>query len=179
MVRFGMPFLLEIEKLEETAALCQALGLSFVELNMNLPQFQPGNIDAEELRRTAGEYGISYTLHLDENLNVHDFNPSVARAWRDTMLAAIALAKELDIPVLNMHLNRGVHFTLPERKVYLFEQYRGAYQDGVRAFRDACEDAIGGSDVRICVENLTGYLPWQVETLDLLLESPAFGHPPS
>lgn len=175
MIRFGMPHLLEIESLEDTAKLCRELGLSFIELNMNLPACQPDTLDVERLRRIAGEYGISYTLHLDENLNVHEFNPRLARAWRETMLDTIALAKALDIPVLNMHLNRGVHFTLPEKKVYLVERYWPVFRDGAAAFRDACGEAVGDSGVRICVENLTGYLPWQVTLLDTLLESPAFG----
>ena len=142
---------------------------------MSVPQCKQEAISREALRRAAEEYGIGYTLHLDENLNLFDFNPRIARAWRETMLDAIGLAKELQIPVLNMHMNRGIHFTLPERKVFLFEQYRGTYLEGVREFRRACEDAVGGSNVTICVENLSGYHQWQLEALDALLESPVFG----
>ena len=36
----GMPTLLELESFEQSAALCRALGLQFVELNANLPAFQ-------------------------------------------------------------------------------------------------------------------------------------------
>ena len=35
--------------------------------------------------------------------------------------------------------------------------------------------AIGSSGIKICVENWFGYPEWQVEALDRLLESPAFG----
>ena len=41
---FGMPVLLELDTLEQNAALCRELGLSFVELNMNLPQYQLGEM---------------------------------------------------------------------------------------------------------------------------------------
>lgn len=173
-MRFGMPSLIETKTLEECAALCAELGLDFVELNMNLPQYQIQTMDVDAMKAVAEKYGISYTIHVDENLNMADFNPLVARAYRDTMLQTIELAKKLDVPVLNMHMPRGVYFTLPDRKVYLFEEYREDFLENVTVFRDTCTAAVGDSDIKICVENWSGYTDWQVEALDLLLENPAF-----
>ncbi len=164
MTDFGVPTLLELQTLEETAALCRELRLQFIELNMNLPQYQPNALDAEQLSAIAQKYGVYYTIHLDENLNVSDFNPYVAEAYRCTVRETIRLAKELRAPVLNMHMARGVYFTLPAKKVYLFA-----------AFRDEADTAIGDADLQICVENSDGFTDFQVEALDLLLQSPAFG----
>lgn len=175
MLQFGMPALVEMEDLEETAALCRELGLSFIELNMNFPQYQFHTMDTGKLRAVARAYGIFYTLHLDDNMNVADFNPAVAGAYEAAVLDAVSLAAELEIPVINMHLSRGGVVTLPERKVYLFEQHMAQYLDRIRVFRDRCHRAANGRPVRICVENTTGYPDWQVKALDLLLESPVFG----
>lgn len=174
-MRFGMPTLIETNTIEECAALCVDAGLSFVEMNMNLPQYQVQTMDAAHLKAVAGAYGIGYTIHLDENMNVADFNPDVAAAYRNSVVQTIELAKRLEIPVLNMHMIYGVYFTLPDRKVYLFEQYREDYRDNMLRFRDACQQAIGGSGIRVCVENWHGYRPWQLGILDEMLESPAFG----
>ena len=174
-MKFGMPSLIETENLESCAALCAELGLHFVELNMNLPQYQIQNMDAGEMRVVAEKYGISYTIHLDEAMNMADFNPLVAGAHRETVVRTIALAKELKIPVLNMHMPVGVYFTLPQGKVYLFDKYRQEFLARMEQFRDACTAAIGDSGIKICVENWFGYTDWQIEALDLLLESPAFG----
>jgi len=46
---------------------------AFVELNMNLPEYQADRLDVAALRRIAEKYGIYYTIHLDENLNPCDF----------------------------------------------------------------------------------------------------------
>ncbi len=75
MIDFGMPTLIETDTLEACAALCHTLGLQFIELNMNLPQYQPNQIDVPHFQSVAERYGIYYTIHLDENLNVSDFNP--------------------------------------------------------------------------------------------------------
>ena len=174
-MRFGMPTLIETNTIEECAALCASSGLEFIEMNMNLPQYQVQTMDAAHLKAVAGEYGIGYTIHLDENMNVADFNPDVAAAYRDSVVQTIELAKKLEIPVLNMHMIYGVYFTLPDRKVFLFEQYRDAYRDNMLRYRDACQRAIGGSGMRVCIENWHGYRPWQLSVLDEMLESPAFG----
>ena len=175
MLNFGMPTLLELQTLEETAALCRDLRLQFIELNMNLPQYQPNVLDAERLQAIAQKDGVYYTIHLDENLNVSDFNPYVAEAYRRTVRETIRLAKELHARVLNMHLARGVYFTLPTKKVYLFAAHKVQYLQSMRDFRDEIAAEIGDAALQICVENSDGFTDFQVEALDLLLQSPAFG----
>ncbi|MBP3656473.1 MAG: sugar phosphate isomerase/epimerase [Clostridia bacterium] len=174
-LKLGMPTLIEAPSLRVCAQLCKELGLDFIEINMNMPQYQPQTIDPAALCAVARRYGVGYTMHIDENLNACDFNKDVAQAYTRSVLQTILLARTAGIPTLNMHLSRGVHFTLPDRKVYLFDAYREIYMDGIRRFRDACTEAIGGDDVRICLENYNGYLGFQREAIDLLLQSPAFG----
>ena len=99
----------------------------FVELNMNPPQYQTDQIDRDRLRKIREEYGIYFTIHLDENLNPADFNPYIAQAYLRTVEDAIALAKREDIPVLNMHLSRGVYFTMPEKKIYCSANSRHSF----------------------------------------------------
>ena len=174
-MNYGMPTLIELPDMEDCAALCRELGLQFVEFNMNLPQYQPNTLDEKLLAQIAAEYGIFYTIHLDENMNVADFNPYIVEGYFRTVREAIGLAKRLEIPVLNMHLSRGVHFTLPDRKVFLFDQFREQYLRGIRAFRELCTEAIGEAPIRICLENYSGYLDFQEEAITSLLESPVFG----
>lgn len=170
----GMPTLIETRNLEECAALCRELKLQFIELNMNLPQYQLNKIDVAEFKKIADEYDIYYTIHLDENLNPADFNPYITEAYTKTVVKTIELAKQLNIPVLNMHLSRGVHFTLPDKKIFLFEKYKEKYLQGITDFRNICENAISNSNIKICIENCDGYTDFQIEAIDLLLQSHAF-----
>lgn len=176
MTDFGMPTLIELKNLSDCAALCKELGLRFIELNMNLPEYQADKLDVEALSQIAAEYGITYTIHLDENLNPCDFNEKVAHAYTETVLQTIEIAKQLHIPVLTMHMASGVWFTLPDRKVFLFEEYKKEYLQKLTAFRNACSEEIGGADIKICVENGGDYarFPFVRKGLELLLESPTF-----
>ncbi len=171
---YGMPTLIETSTLEECAKLCAELGLDFIELNMNLPQYQLDKIDIAYFNSIADKYGIYYTIHLDENLNVSDFNTYVAEAYIKTVADTIKIAKQLDIKVLNMHMAKGVYFTLPDRKVLLFSEYKEQYLKSIVDFRNMCENAIGENDIKICIENCDGYEKFQKEAIELLLESKVF-----
>lgn len=127
-IEFGMPTLIELTGLEENAKLCHSFGLKFIELNMNLPEYQLNGLKELDFFQTVSDrYKIYYTLHLDENLNVSDFNPAVTDAYLNTVAQTIEIAKQLKIPLLNMHMNKGVYFTLPTQKVFLFDRYRNIY----------------------------------------------------
>ena len=174
LINYGIPTLIETRTLEECAKLCAELELYFIELNMNLPQYQLDKIDVEYFKSIADEYGIYYTIHLDENMNFSDFNPYVAEAYMKTVADTIKIAKRLDIKVLNMHMAKGVYFTLPDRKVFLFSEYKEQYLKSTVDFRDMCETAIGDADIKICIENSDGYEDFQKEAIELLLESNVF-----
>lgn len=171
---YGMPTLIECSSLDESINLCKELKLDFIEINMNMPQYQKENIDIDKMKSCIDNDGIFFTIHLDENLNVCDFNREVAKAYVDTVMFTIDIAEKLNIPVLNMHMARGVYFTLPDKKVYLFEKYKDIYLENLIKFRDLCEERIGDSNIKICIENSDGYEDYMKEGIDTLLESKVF-----
>lgn len=174
-MEFGMPTLAELPGLDENARLCGELGFSFLELNMNFPPYQIERLrDVAQLRAAAARYGIYYTIHLDENMNVCDFNRAVAAAYLDTVRQCIEVARALGVPLINMHLHKGVYVTLPDRKMYLFEQYREEYWESIRHFRALCEQWVGDGSVRIAIENTGGFAPFEREAIEFLLSSPVF-----
>ena len=171
-----MPTLPEAESLEECARFCHDLRLDFVELNMKMPEYQLDNLNITALKEIADWHGIYYTIHMEPNLNPCDFNKLVAKAYTETVLLTIAAAKNLGVPILNMHLAEGTCFSLSNKRASLFDVYEDVYLQKMTDFRNQCEDAIGGANVNICVENTDGYhrFPFLKKSLDLLLDSPAF-----
>ena len=92
-MKIGMPTLIEFDTIEENAAFARDLGLDFIELNMNLPQFQPNAIDVDRLKELSEEYGVFFTIHLDENLDPCDFNENVSEAYFKTVKETVQIAK--------------------------------------------------------------------------------------
>lgn len=187
MIQFGMPTLIENATLEENVALCRELGLKFIELNMNFPEYQVDQLeDTDRLIRIAEEAGIYYTIHLDENLNIADFNPLVSEAYLETVRRAIEVAVRLlplkdkfgeaSLPLtINMHMHHGIHITLPDRKVQMYDRDFATYMKAFTKFRDLCEEWIGEEDVKIVIENTEGFRGYEQKAIDFLLQSPKFG----
>ena len=186
-LQFGMPTLIENRTLEDNIALCRDLGLKFIELNMNFPEYQVEQLEqTERLTALAEEAGIYYTIHLDENLNIADFNQLVSEAYLETVRRTIAVAKQL-LPlrdrcgdraqplVINMHMHHGIYITLPDRKVQMYDRDLDTYLKSFARFRTLCEAWVGDSDIVIAVENTDGFRGYEQKAIELLLESPKFG----
>ncbi|MBO4750004.1 MAG: sugar phosphate isomerase/epimerase [Lachnospiraceae bacterium] len=186
-MQFGMPTLIENRTLEDNVALCQSLGLKFIELNMNFPEYQVDQLEqTERLIELAEKAGIYYTIHLDENLNIADFNNLVSEAYLETVRRSIEVAKKLMILrdkygdksqplILNMHMHHGIYITLPDRKVQMYDRDFETYMKSFEVFRAKCEEWIGDSDVRIVVENTDGFREYEKKAIEYLLQSPVFG----
>ncbi len=186
-MQLGMPTLVEYQTLKENIALCGELGLRFLELNMNFPEYQLEQLEqTERLAEAAGPAGIYYTVHLDENLDIADFNWLVSEAYLETVRRTIEAAKKLiclrdscggsaQPLLLNMHLNHGVHITLPGQKVRMYERDFSAYRNAYRSFRKRCEEWIGEAGLMIAIENTDRFQDYEKEMLEELLESPKFG----
>lgn len=187
MIQFGMPTLIENKALEDNVALCGSLGLNFIELNMNFPEYQVDQLErVDRLLKIAEHAGIYYTIHLDENLNIADFNRLVSEAYLETVRRSILVTKKLlflrdrygdsSQPLtLNMHMNHGIYITLPDRKVQMYDRDFDIYMKSFAAFRTRCEEWIGDSDVMIAVENTDGFRDYEKKAIEYLLESPKFG----
>ena len=187
-LQFGIPTLIENHSLEENIALCKRLGLNFIELNMNFPEYQLDKLeeaDGEVFIKAAEQAGIYYTIHLDENLNIADFNPLVTNAYLETVRRTIEVAKKL-LPLrdrfgdaaqpltLNMHMHHGIFITLPDKKVQMYERDFDTYIKSFTEFKTLCENWIGDSDIKIVVENTDGFRDYEKRAIELLLESPVF-----
>ena len=186
-MQFGMPTLIENHTLEENAALCEALGLRFIELNMNFPEYQVDRLEqTDELVRIAEQHHLYYTVHLDENLNIADFNSLVTKAYLETVRRTILAAKAL-LPLrdrygdpaqpltLNMHMHHGIYITLPDRKVQMYERNFETYMQSFAVFRSLCEEWIGDSSIMMAVENTDGFRDYEKKMIAYLLESKKFG----
>lgn len=185
-MQYGMPTLIENPTLEDNITLCKRLGLRFVELNMNFPEYQLDTLENTELLVSLADAAeIYYTIHLDENLDIANFNPLVSGAYLETVRRTIEAAKGLvqlrdrhgniTQPVtLNLHMNHGIHTTLPDRKVQMYAQNLDRYLASFLQFRHLCEAWIGDASVAIAVENTDGFTDYERKAIECLLESPKF-----
>lgn len=185
-MQFGMPTLIENRTFDNNVKLCKDLGLKFIELNMNFPEYQIDKLEyTDYFLKAAKEMQIYYTIHLDENMNVADFNPLVREAYLETARRTIEVAKQfVEIKnqygnenqplIINMHMHHGIYITLPDKKVQMYERDFGVYMNHFKTFRALVEKWIGNSDVKIAIENTSGFKEYEIKAIEYLLESPCF-----
>lgn len=186
-MQFGMPTLIENRTLEDNIRLCTELNLQFIELNMNFPEYQLHKLEhTAEFYKAADKAKLYYTIHLDENLNIADFNMLVSKAYMETVERTILVAKKL-LPlrdaygvknqpfILNMHMHHGIYITLPDGKVQMYDRDFNVYLNSFVKFRVLCEEQIGNSDIVISIENTDGFREYEKKAIEYLLESPKFG----
>ena len=107
-IDFGMPTLIELNSLKENVELCKKLNLDFIELNMNIPfctvlgydeknDFEKSELEnfINELNFYQNEFGIYFTIHLDENFNFADMNPYVRNAYLQTLLNKFSMTRHI------------------------------------------------------------------------------------
>ena len=174
-MKYGMPTLLEFENIETNVKYAQSLGLDFIEINCNVPEFQVDAMDHIALKKLSESSGLSFTFHLDEFMSITDPNTKISDAYIQSVINSIEFAKKANIDSLTMHFINGVVFTLPEKKVYVYEKYTEYYLERLNIFRTRVTEAIGDSKVRINIENVGGFEPYMRKGIELLLESPVFG----
>lgn len=187
-VDFGMPTLIENDSLDKNIELAKSLELKFIELNMNFPEYQIDKLSKwEEFYEKALNAGLYYTIHLDETLNVADFNPLVREAYLETVRRTIEVAKRF-LPlnekfgkkenppmIINMHMCHGIYITLPDRKVQMYDRDFDIYKAFFGSFMEKVVKWIDGANIRINIENTDGFKEYEKKVVDMLLESECFG----
>lgn len=150
---WGMPTLIEQSGIEENIKLCKMLGLDFIQLNMNMPDYQPNDLDVEKLTFLMNKHNIFYTVHMPEELDIANFNDKIRKANIEVLCDVIELSKQLKIPIINMHMNMGIYFTLPTERIYLYEKYGSSYMKKINIFGDLVEKLLKGSNIKLSIEN--------------------------
>ncbi|EYE87168.1 hypothetical protein Q428_14860 [Fervidicella metallireducens AeB] len=150
---FGMPTLIELDTLEDNVKLCKRLGLNFIELNMNLPQYQIEKIDIRKLVEMQRKEKIYFTFHLPEEIDIASYHEKIKRVHLDTIREVIEISKIIKSPIINIHMNLGVYFKMPDYKIYLYEKYFNEFYNSILNFRMLVEEWIGDSNIKISIEN--------------------------
>jgi len=174
-LRLGMPTLIEMPELEATIDLCKELKLDFVELNMNMPEFCPESLPSSELERVAWDEGIYFTVHMPDDTDLASFHDPireghVARFGETARWAADAGAK-----LINLHLSPGIFFTLPDRKVWIYERYYDKFVGNLREAYGKVIEYASEYGLLVCTENVCNFnLSFVAKAIDDLCQTKGF-----
>lgn len=172
----GMPALIEFSSVEENALLCQELGLSFVELNMNMPYCFPENLPADRLRRLTGETGTRFTLHMPDDFDLGSLHDKVRQGTLERSLEAVEWAGQAGIGLINFHINPGIYFTLPKYRVWIFDKFYPTFERNLTSSFEKLLEKAKPYGIQLCIENVCNFdLPFIDRVLGPLTSLPGLG----
>ncbi len=152
-MKLGMPTLIELPDIDKTVDLCKELGLSFIELNMNMPEFCPEILSPDLIRKVSEAKNIEFTLHLPEEIDLASFHPSILQGHLERCCEAITWASQAGIDLINLHINSGIYFTLPDQKVWIYEKYQQQFLTNLEIAFNKLLKVAAKSKFKICIEN--------------------------
>ncbi|MFA6075316.1 MAG: TIM barrel protein [Negativicutes bacterium] len=170
MNNFGMPTLIELKTLQQQVDLCKQLGLDFVELNMNLPEYSVANLAKIDYRNFA-EQGVRFNIHAPEELDLAAFHDDIRNGFVKLVVNTLTAVPAGMIDIFNIHLNNGVHFKLPDKKIWLYDEYCDDFLRNLRQSIEVVLPVACEKQIKICVENTGNFSMAHIrKALELLLE---------
>lgn len=156
-MKLGMPALVEYTSVNELVELCLKLKLDFIELNMNLPYNFIENINPSKLKKITQDKGIEFTMHMPDDADIGTFYESVREGYVKLFSDTIDWAERAGIKLLNMHIIEGAKMTLPDRKVYIYEQYSDEFTNNfIKSIESLSKKAVE-KDVIVAIENSSNF----------------------
>lgn len=156
-MKIGMPSLVEYNTLNELVDLCLKLKLNFIELNMNLPYNFIENINPQELKKTTNETNIEFTMHMPDDADLGIFYESVRSGYVELFLNTIDWAEEAGVKLLNMHIIEGAKMTMPDKKIYIYEEYSQEFQNNFEKSIIALSKKAEKKSVILAIENSSNF----------------------
>lgn len=155
MMRIGMPTLTAYQTIEEQVQLCHELGLELLEINLNYPYCDLESNDLSKLKQLAQQFHVTYTIHYDEYADFASFHEDIRLAWIKHFKKTVDLATKIDATRITIPLFEGVHVTLPDQVIYVYETYYQKYLSLLKESLHICFEYALDNGIDLCIENVT------------------------
>lgn len=124
-MKIGMPILYEYNSLIDNVVLAKTLGYDFIELNLNF-DYCRGELENDQIINYLKESKLEFTIHFFDEFDAAIYD-EVVDAYIEILKKYLELSKDLNIKLLNIHLNEGPIVTISGNKNYLYEKEYDLY----------------------------------------------------
>jgi sugar phosphate isomerase/epimerase len=174
-LRLGIPTLIEMPDFQRTVDLALRLKADFIELNMNMPEFCPEALPAKRVRECREETGLDFTVHMPDDTDLASFHDPIREGHVQRFGETARWAAESGARLINLHLSPGIYFTLPDRKVWIYQNYYHRFLGNLQEAYGKVIDYAREYGISVCTENVVNFhIPFVGRAIDDLCEIPGF-----
>ena len=151
-MKLGMPILFEYDSLIDNVKLAKELGYDFIELNLNFNycRNELENIDVIEYLK---ESNLEFTVHFFDEFDAGSYD-KVVDAYIDILRKYLESSKDLNIKLLNIHLNEGPIVTISGNKNYLYDKEYSFYIERLIKNLNKIKELIDSYGIKLVLENV-------------------------
>jgi sugar phosphate isomerase/epimerase len=171
----GIPTLIEMPDFERTVELALRLQADFIELNMNMPEFCPESLPAKKILECHERTGLDFTIHMPDDTDLASFHDPIREGHVARFGQTARWAAEAGAKLINLHLSPGIYFTLPDRRVWVYESYYDKFVGNLREAYGKVVRYAQDFGVSVCTENVTNFhIPFIAKAIDDLCQMDDF-----
>ncbi len=151
-MKLGMPILFEYDSLIENVKLAKELGFEFIELNLNFGYCRD-ELKKKEVIEYLKESNLEFTVHFFDEFDAASYD-EVVDAYISILKNYLEFSKELNIKLLNIHLNEGPLVTISGVKNYLYEKEYSRYIKRLINNLDKIVNLLNKYNITLVLENV-------------------------
>ncbi len=152
-MKVGMPILFEYNSLIENADFAKQLGFDFIELNLNFDYCRENLLNKEVIKYLKMS-NLTFTMHFFDEFDAASYD-EVVDAYIVILEKYLELSKELNIKLVNIHLNEGPIVTISGVKNYLYEKEYASYINRLITNLNKIKTLLNKYNTKLVLENVT------------------------
>jgi sugar phosphate isomerase/epimerase len=159
-MKVGMPVLYEYNSVLENIELAKALGLDFIELNLNFSYCRQQLENPEELNHLLITNHLEATLHFYDEADFASY-PEVVDAYMLLLEKYATLGAKAKIKLINIHINEGPIVTISGQKNYIYEKEYTTYIENIKQRLHQAREICERNHMDLVLENV--YVPHHIQ----------------
>lgn len=152
-MKLGMPILYEYNSIKENIDLAKKLGLDFIELNLNFGYCRNEMERYQELEKIIKESNLEYTIHFYDEADFATYD-EVVDAYLILLDKYLNLSKNMNIKLVNVHLNIGPIVTISGERNYIYQKEYDIYIERLINNLKKAEELANKYNVKLVIENI-------------------------
>ena len=173
-MKIGMPILYEFNSIKENILLAERLKLDFIELNLNFSYCRNDLEDElvrEELKKILQKNNMELTIHFFDEADFGTFD-EITNGYFILLKMYIPYIKDLNIKMINFHLNPGPYVTISGIKNYIYEKEYYSFENRLFSNLNKINKICDENNLKFVIENIS--IPKYLERTYLLLSQKGY-----
>ncbi|MBE6130704.1 MAG: sugar phosphate isomerase/epimerase [Erysipelotrichaceae bacterium] len=151
-MKLGMPILFEYDSLIDNVKLAKQLGFEFIELNLNFSCCRD-ELSNKEIIEYLINSDLEFTIHFFDEFDAASYD-EVVEGYIKILENYLELSKDLNIKLLNIHLNEGPIVTISGIKNYLYEKEYNLYISKLKNNLSKIKKLLNKYNIELVLENV-------------------------